>query len=99
MNKALFILLSFGILYSSEKYYGSTLAPVVIAGSIIKSSGVEIVSKYQRKDCPICHGKGWYISGDKITRVDCGYCETDIKNEGLKPLSVDNIEKTRVYRK
>jgi hypothetical protein len=23
----------------------------------------------------VCKGKGWYISGDGIKKVDCGYCE------------------------
>jgi hypothetical protein len=99
MNKTLFILLSFGILYSSQKYDGSTLAPVVIAGSVIKSSGIEIVSKHKRKDCPVCKGKGWYISGDQISKVDCGYCEPETKEAGLQPLSTHSIEKTRVYKK
>tara|TARA_B100001939_G_C16420286_1_gene396168 strand:- start:53 stop:304 length:252 start_codon:yes stop_codon:yes gene_type:complete len=52
-----------------------TTAIVTIVGACIKASTVPLVNKYPRKDCPICKGKGWYISGDGIAKVDCGYCE------------------------
>lgn len=59
------------------KYSGSTTASVLLAGAIIKTQNTQIDKKYKRKDCPVCKGKGWYISGDKITKVDCGYCEPE----------------------
>lgn len=51
-------------------------AAVTIAGGIIKnkSSDTEI-KKYPRKDCPVCEGKGWYMSGDGIKKIECQYCE------------------------
>lgn len=81
MNKILFAVLSLGILYASNDYQGSTLAPVIVAGSVIKHEGTEIVKKYKRKDCPICKGTGKYLSGDGISMVDCGYCEPENKDE------------------
>jgi hypothetical protein len=76
MNKVIFSFLIGSLLLSNlETYNGSTIAPVVVAGSIIKTSGIEIVKKYKRKECPVCKGKGKYLSGDEITVVDCGYCE------------------------
>jgi hypothetical protein len=49
-------------------------AAVILAGGILdKRENIE--KKYPRKDCPVCKGKGWYISGDGIAKVDCGYCE------------------------
>ena len=50
------------------------LAAVILAGGIMDERD-NIDKKYPRKDCPVCKGKGWYISGDGIARVDCGYCE------------------------
>lgn len=78
MNKllALSLICSIG-LFSSNQYQGSTLASVIISGGIIKASQSEIVKKYPRKSCPVCKGKGWYISGDSIKKVDCGYCEVE----------------------
>ena len=29
----------------------------------------------RRMDCPVCKGKGWYISGDGIEKIECQYCE------------------------
>lgn len=55
-----------------------TTAAVVLAGGIIKSkSSIVINKKYQRKDCPVCKGKGWYMSGDGIKKIECTYCEPD----------------------
>lgn len=67
------------ILSSSFSYNGSTTAPVIIAGGIIKAKSVEVEvdKKYKRKDCPVCKGKGWYMSGDNIKKVECGYCEPE----------------------
>lgn len=53
----------------------STTAAVIVAGAHIKARDIPINHKYNRKDCPVCKGKGWYISGDNITKVNCGYCE------------------------
>ena len=33
--------------------------------------------KHRRKDCPVCEGKGWYMSGDGIKKIDCTYCEPE----------------------
>ena len=62
-------------LIMSTSTYKPVTAIVTIAAATIKASTVPLVEKYKRKDCPICKGKGWYISGDGIAKVDCGYCE------------------------
>lgn len=81
MNKVLIGLVGFGLLWG-QSYYGSTLAPVVIAGGVIKAKRVEEgTQKYKRKDCPVCKGKGWYMSGDGIKKIECTYCEPDTENE------------------
>jgi DnaJ-class molecular chaperone len=78
MNNILSIILIGSIFtFGSYGYKGSTTASVVLTGSIIKTKHVDIVQKYKRKDCPVCKGKGWYISGDGIEKVNCGYCEPD----------------------
>jgi len=79
MNKLIGILLIGSIFatFGSQQYNGSTTAAVVLAGAIIKTHSTNVDKKYKRKDCPVCKGKGWYISGDDITKVDCGYCEAD----------------------
>lgn len=64
-------------LFGSGSYSGSTLASVVLSGAIIKTSHLEVIKKYPRKNCPVCKGKGWYMSGDKIKKVECGYCEIE----------------------
>lgn len=58
-------------------YDGSTKAAVTIAGGIIKAQHTENTKKFKRKNCPVCKGKGWYMSGDDITKVICGYCEPE----------------------
>jgi hypothetical protein len=83
MNKFLFLLLSFVVVYTSNNYKGSTLAPVIIAGAVVKHEGSEITKKYKRKDCPVCKGAGKYLSGDGIKMVDCGYCEPEAKDEAV----------------
>lgn len=78
MNNTILCLLGVSILWFGGSYYGSTTAPVVLAGSIIKSKHVdEVVVKYKRKDCPVCKGKGWYMSGDDIKKIECTYCEPE----------------------
>jgi hypothetical protein len=70
-----FLICSSSILFFEQRYSGGSLAPVVVAGSIIKGAGVVIENKHKRKDCPVCKGSGKYLSGDGIKMVDCGYCE------------------------
>lgn len=70
------------IFNNSYQYNGSITPAVVLAGGIIKAQNIDIIKKYRRKDCPICEGKGWYISGDGIKKVDCGYCEPDKASSG-----------------
>jgi hypothetical protein len=53
----------------------SSLSVVVLTGAHIKAKDCPILSKYKRKDCPVCKGTGKYLSGDGIKEVDCGYCE------------------------
>jgi len=78
MNKFLILsLICSTVFFTTNNYSGSTLAPVVLAGAIIKTSHNESNKKYPRKNCPVCKGKGWYMSGDKIKKVDCGYCEPE----------------------
>lgn len=80
MNKLICsILIASALTSFGQKYDGSTTAAVTISGGIIRAQSVVIDKKYKRKDCPVCLGKGYYISGDKITKVDCGYCEQDNK--------------------
>lgn len=56
----------------------NTKAAVTIVGGIIKSKhSEEIDKKYKRKDCPVCKGKGWYMSGDGIKKIECLYCEPE----------------------
>lgn len=75
MNKFIaFPILASIFFFSSSSYNGSTVAPVILAGSIIKVKNTENNKKFKRKDCPVCKGTGKYLSGDKIKMVDCGYC-------------------------
>ena len=78
MNKILFGFLISGILFLQTGYYGSSTASVTLAGGIIKSKHQsDSVVRYKRKDCPVCKGKGWYISGDDIKKIECNYCEPE----------------------
>lgn len=88
-------------LFLSPSYSGTSTAVVTLVGGIIKGSRVVVVEKYKRKDCPVCKGKGWYISGDDITKVPCGYCEPDSKQNFSQPeTSCSNGKcKTQVIRK
>jgi hypothetical protein len=87
------------IIYTSTNYGGGSLAPVILAGSIVKHQGSDIIKKYRRKDCPVCKGTGKYLSGDGIKMVDCGYCEPE-KTVTHPPinLSSDKCE-TNITRK
>lgn len=66
-------LFSYGLLNTNY----STTSVVTIVGAIIKSEHQKdsIEKKYKRKDCPVCKGKGWYMSGDGIEKINCQYCE------------------------
>jgi hypothetical protein len=73
-TKILLAILGMSLIMSTSVYRPVT-AIVTIAAASVKASIVPLVQKHKRKDCPICKGKGWYISGDGIAKVDCGYCE------------------------
>ena len=68
-------LFSFLVLFFMSNTISNTTPIVVIAGASIKAQSVPVKEKYKREDCPICKGIGWYISGDGIKKVECGYCE------------------------
>jgi len=53
----------------------STMAVVTLVGAKISAAKDTSIKKYKRKDCPVCKGKGWYISGDGIAKISCQYCE------------------------
>jgi hypothetical protein len=74
MNKLILPLLFVSLLFTTNKYDGGSLAPVVISASVIKNVGNEPNKKHKRKECPVCKGTGQYLSGDGIKMVDCGYC-------------------------
>jgi hypothetical protein len=95
MNKIIFSLIAISLLSSTGSYYGSTTAPVTLVGGIIKAKHVEQnVKKYKRKDCPVCKGKGWYMSGDGISKVNCGYCEPE---QTTTPVQSPSIQKGGSY--
>lgn len=88
MNKIMLGLLIGSIFaLGAYQYKGSTTASVTMAGGIIKAQSVEVIKKYKRKDCPICKGTGFYISGDGISKVNCGYCEVE-KQQQTSPQKV-----------
>lgn len=81
MSKILFagiitlpILFGYQAADSDKKNY-STTSVVTIVGGTILAQHTEAVEKYKRKDCPVCEGKGWYMSGDGIKKIECQYCE------------------------
>lgn len=79
MNKIIStVLLGTAIFAATSQYnYSTTSVVTVVGASILSSQSTDVVEKYKRKDCPVCKGKGWYISGDGIAKVNCGYCEPD----------------------
>ena len=82
MNKIICALLATSLFVSLDYgYNGSTTAPVVLVGSIIRTQHIDKDKKYPRKECPVCKGTGKYLSGDGIKMVDCGYCDPDIKSD------------------
>lgn len=100
MNKFLALCLIGSIFsFGSSSYNGSTTGAVCLVGGIIKAQhGDTIEKKYKRKDCPVCKGKGYYISGDGISKVECGYCESD-KKASEPQLSLSGTCKTQVIKK
>lgn len=84
MNKLIILpLLASMLFFGFSSYNGSTVAPVILVGSIIKVKNTENNKKFKRKDCPVCKGTGKYLSGDKIKMVDCGYCEPEESKEEI----------------
>jgi hypothetical protein len=83
MTKLVPLLLTVSVLIAASDYgyNGSTTGAVTLIGGIIKAKHIDKEKKYPRKDCPVCKGKGWYISGDGIKKVDCGYCEPETSDE------------------
>lgn len=78
MNKLFCLALATAVLLSGDYgFNGSTTSVVTLVGGVIKATHVDNNKKYKRKDCPVCKGKGWYISGDGIEKVTCGYCEEE----------------------
>ena len=76
------------LIFASQLDYSTTAVVTLVGGKIAASAtNVVPVKKYKRKDCPVCKGKGWYISGDGIAKVSCGYCEpenSDISKNSIK---------------
>ena len=99
MNKLVFGLITYTLLFGSS-YYGSTTAAVTLAGGIIKAKSVDdTAKKYKRKDCPVCKGKGWYMSGDQIKKVECGYCEPEKGSNTNDKIECENGQcKTKVSK-
>jgi len=96
MNKVLASILCLTMFtYAGDQYSGDTLAPVIIAGSIVKHRGTEIAKKYPRKSCPVCKGTGKYRSGDDISLVDCGYCEPEKEEAPLTQKQKGCIQSVR----
>ena len=96
MNKLLCLVLLGSFVLYGEGYKGSTTASVTLTGGVLKARHVDNSNKkYKRKDCPVCKGKGWYISGDGIKKVDCGYCEPETKSDNtiLPEAPAANISK------
>lgn len=76
MNKIIIAsALSLPILFGSTVPKYSTTAVVTLAGAKVVSENSGVIEKYKRKDCPVCKGKGWYMSGDGIAKIQCQYCE------------------------
>lgn len=95
MNKFYIGLLCVGLLFTQSHYYGSTTGPVTVAGGIIKAKhSQENIEKYKRKDCPVCKGKGWYMSGDGIKKIECNYCEPDSGTISIGPITSINTKPT-----
>lgn len=78
MNKILLIIAFVtATIVGINKTSYSTLSVITLVGGAIKASANvdTIEEKHKRADCPVCKGKGWYMSGDGIKKIDCQYCE------------------------
>lgn len=62
-------------------YYSTGIVTLVGAHIAAQKDIDTKPEKHKRKDCPICKGKGWYISGDGIKKIDCQYCEPESEEE------------------
>jgi len=99
---SLFILAVMGAITLGEFRPSSTGAVSLIGGVIKARHTVSEDTKYPRKDCPVCKGQGWYISGDGIEKVECGYCEPVSKGEEAEviddpPLVQIKPEESKVF--
>jgi hypothetical protein len=63
------------MLFASVSKYSTTSVVTLIGAKIAASQKIDVTKKYKRKDCPVCKGKGWYLSGDGIAKINCQYCE------------------------
>jgi hypothetical protein len=88
---SLFVLAVMGAITLGEFQPSSTGAVSLIGGVIKARHNVSEDTKYPRKDCPVCKGQGWYISGDGIEKVECGYCEPP-KQEPVASNAIDEPE-------
>lgn len=99
MNKLFGCFLIATFIFSSfYGYTGDTVSVVTLTGSIVKAHHTENVKKYKRKNCPVCKGKGWYISGDDITKVPCGYCEPE-EGQSLPKTQTKDHPHMKVFKK
>lgn len=83
MNKILFcIIFLTGIIFGNNQTQYSTVSVVTLVGGAIRASAdvEQTDEKHKRKDCPVCKGKGWYMSGDGIKKIECQYCEEENAN-------------------
>jgi len=91
--KFISVVLLASLCFYGSRYEGSTIASVVLAGGIIKSTHIEQPEvKYKRKNCPVCKGTGKYLSGDGIKMVDCGYCEDEKPKKESTPPPIQTKE-------
>jgi hypothetical protein len=81
MKSIIVLLLSTFMLSSVSAQTLNTKAAVTLIGGVIRSKySDQTDKKYKRKDCPVCKGKGWYMSGDGIKKIECLYCEPESKS-------------------
>lgn len=86
MNKIFFCIIATSIFLTNNiPSYSTTSVATLIGAKILAQSKTDISVKYKRKDCPVCKGKGWYMSGDDIKKIECGYCEPDTTQATERP--------------
>lgn len=84
---SVFLLTAMGFVMTND-FQPSSTSSVSLIGGVIRSRHLAeaVEKKYPRDECPVCEGKGWYMSGDGIEKVDCGYCEETKREEvSLEP--------------